>query len=119
MSDWRQQQLAWFEEPAVIKQDHDLLEKIKQVNPRAILFKGQADYFQKLLGTKDGPYDFCVYIVNQSFNFNSLRQKLIKSSARSSVMPDFWGSEAILTCTKYFKNLLIFFSAIDNFKAKI
>ena len=72
MSDWRQQQLAWFEEPAVIKQDHDLLEKIKQVNPRAILFKGQADYFQKLLGTKDGPYDFCVYIVNQSFNFNSL-----------------------------------------------
>jgi len=72
MLDWRQQQLNWFEDHAMIKQDHDLLEKIKQVNPRSILFKGDSEHFQSLIETKDTPYDFCIYIVNHSFNFNTL-----------------------------------------------
>jgi hypothetical protein len=72
MLDWRQQQLSWFEDHAVIKQDHDLLEKIKQVNPRSILLKGDSEHFQSLIDPNNTLHDFCIYIVNHSFNFNTL-----------------------------------------------
>jgi len=65
-------QLSWFPEESIIKQDHDLIEYIRENDFRSIMFKGDQGYFRDQFIQGQAPYDFYVYIVNQSFDFKTL-----------------------------------------------
>ena len=74
--DWRSQQLSSFIEPVVFKQDHDLIEYIKQNSVTQAVAHGDVDYFKPYVEFVEGPADFGIYICNEEFEFNILARQV-------------------------------------------
>lgn len=73
--DWRQQQLAAFSEPVILKQDHDLLEFCKKQGYSEAIGYGDCAYFQSALTFTDRA-PLLVAIVNHKFNFVDLAAEI-------------------------------------------
>lgn len=66
----REKQLSWLEPGHMIKQDHDLISTIIDCQYTHALGYGDIDYFKSYINfVSSGPADFCIYIVNEPFDF--------------------------------------------------
>lgn len=69
----RDLQLSWFESDSVIKQDQELIDTIARHKYVQALGYGDVSYFKKYINiVESGPENFCVYIVNELFDFDNL-----------------------------------------------
>lgn len=78
---WREQQLAVFQgncaEPVVIQQDHDLVDFIINNQYTTALAYGDTEYFSRYVNlVKTGPVNFCIFIVNEPFDFDEIVKKI-------------------------------------------
>jgi hypothetical protein len=69
---WREQQLGWFDDSHVIKQDQDLIDYMQQRHIRSARIHGDAFFSQYVNKVDHGSVDFIIWIENQSFNFEQL-----------------------------------------------
>jgi len=69
---WREQQLNWFAEPMIIKQDQQLIDYIKHNHIQHAMIYGD-DFFSQYVDRVDcGPVEFIICIKNKPFTFDQL-----------------------------------------------
>ena len=77
---WRDQQLAWLDEPVIIQQDKDLVDYIQHNNIKTAKIHGDDGYFSKYLTSVDNQLvDFIIWIENQHnqlFDFAQLVKRI-------------------------------------------
>jgi hypothetical protein len=69
---WRKQQLSWFAEPVIIKQDQELIDYIKHNNIQQAIMYGDTFFSQHTKKVDTGPVDLIIWIQNQPFKFDQL-----------------------------------------------
>ena len=69
---WRKQQLSWFAEPVVIKQDQELIDYIKHNNIQQAIMYGDTFFSRHTKKVDCGPVDLIIWIQNQPFKFDQL-----------------------------------------------
>jgi hypothetical protein len=72
MLTWREQQISWFSEPVIIKQDQQLIDYITHNHVQCAKIYGD-DFFSQYVHKVDcGPVGLVIWIQNQSFKFDQL-----------------------------------------------
>jgi hypothetical protein len=70
---WRDQQLAWFDEPVIIQQDQELIDYIQHNHIQSAKIHGDDGYFSTYVSAVDDcKVDFIIWIENQLFDFADL-----------------------------------------------
>jgi hypothetical protein len=73
----RELQLGFFHNDCCIKQDQELIDLIQQHKFVRAIAKGSVNYFNQFVEfVEDQPVDFCIFIINEPFDFDILCQEV-------------------------------------------
>ena len=73
---WRKQQLSWFAEPVIIKQDQQLIDYMKHNHIRHAMIHGDDFFSQHINKVDHGPVEFIICIKNTPFKFSQLASEI-------------------------------------------
>lgn len=125
---WRSVVSGWYYKPPIIKQDQDLLDFINKHNFKNIIGFGDIDYFKDIVSLGDDSTiesDFCIYIVNETFNFdyivndvnNIIKNKLVDGAVLYLAVNKFLAEPKnynIVSCGNYDLDIKNYFTANIN-----